>query len=227
MAFVQQAMHAMGGTSTPALHSLTCAIIPYRPPPFSPCPAGRMPGLTPFANPSPFGMKPGAHPPVPHPPPPPYLPPPPPSYPSSPPPLPQPSGDNMAVPNPLASAYAPRPKAKKRDATHMLNPLPPPALSRPLAVSGGADAGSSSALPSAAAAASHRRPAEARPRVKLLPVKHSKLVGIEVPQSDLEKEAEDEARKVKEELQFEEEFVREKRTNRFEWVRKRLIGAKA
>jgi hypothetical protein len=58
-------------------------------------------------------------------------------------------------------------------------------------------------------------------------VKPSKLVGIEVPQADLEKEAEEEARRVKEEQKFEEEFVREKRTNRFEWVRKRQIGAKA
>ena len=44
---------------------------------------------------------------------------------------------------------------------------------------------------------------------------------------DLEKEAEEETRRVKEEQKFEEEFVRERRTNRFEWVRKRLIGAKA
>ena len=134
------------------------------------------------------------------------------------------------MPNPLASAYAPRPKAKKRDATHMLNPLPPPALSRPPLASAASDAaGNSSALnqPGGAAAANQRRSADVRPRLKLLPVKHSKLVGIEVPQTDLEKEADEEARKVKEEQRFEEEFVREKRTNRFEWVRKRLIGAKA
>jgi hypothetical protein len=135
-------------------------------------------------------------------------------------------GDSLAMPNPLASAYAPRPKAKKRDATHMLNPLPPPALSRPLSVNNAADANGSSAQPQPGAA-NQRRVAEARPRLKLLPVKHSKLVGIEVLQADLDKEAEEEARKVKEELRFEEEFVREKRTNRFEWVRKRLIGAKA
>ena len=130
--------------------------------------------------------------------------------------------------NPLASAYAPRPKAKKRDATHMLNPLPPPALSRPIPAGTMSDPnGSAAALPGGAAASNQRRGPEARPRIKLLPVKHSKLVGIEVPQTDLEKEAEEEARKVKEEQNFEEEFVREKRTNRFEWVRKRLIGAKA
>jgi hypothetical protein len=134
--------------------------------------------------------------------------------------------DSLAMPNPLASAYAPRPKAKKRDATQMLNPLPPPALSRPVAASNAADPNASSVQPQSASA-KQRHVAEARPRVKLLPVKHSKLVGIEVLQADLDKEAEEEARKVKEELRLEEEFVREKRTNRFEWVRKRLIGAKA
>ena len=98
-------------------------------------------------------------------------------------------------------------------------------LSRPSPTSNGSDPNTA---PSGAAAGSNqRRGVEQRPRLKLLPVKHSKLVGIEVPQTDLEKEAEEDARKVKEELNFEEEFVREKRTNRFEWVRKRLIGAKA
>ncbi len=134
----------------------------------------------------------------------------------------------MSAPNPLASAYAPRPKAKKRDATHMLNPLPPPALSRPPFATAASDAaGNSSALNQPGGTLVARRGAEVRPRLKLLPVKHSKLVGIEVPHADLEKEAEEEARKVREEQKFEEEFVREKRTNRFEWVRKRLIGAKA
>jgi predicted ATP-grasp superfamily ATP-dependent carboligase len=114
----------------------------------------------------------------------------------------------------------------------MLNPVPPPALSRPPPTSSStaADAASGSApnpALGAAAVGNQRRNTDARPKLKLLPVKFSKLVGIEVSQADLEKEAEDEARKVKEEQNFEEEFVREKRTNRFEWVRKRLIGAKA
>ncbi len=143
--------------------------------------------------------------------------------PPSPPTASPPSGDGAPIINPLASAYAPRPKAKKRDATHMLNPLPPPALSRPIPAPPASDNNGTGG----AAGSNQRRPTDARPRVKLLPVKHSKLVGIEVPQTDLEKEAEEEARKVKEETSFEEEFVREKRTNRFEWVRKRLIGAKA
>ena len=90
------------------------------------------------------------------------------------------------MPNPLASAYAPRPKAKKRDATHMLNPLPPPTLPRPLPAAAASDAANGSSLPPAATGTavggSQRRVADARPRHKLLAVKTSKLVGIEVPQ---------------------------------------------
>jgi len=114
----------------------------------------------------------------------------------------------------------------------MLNPLPPPALPRPIPSSTTSDAPNGSAahpvpgLASGAGGGKHRS-ITTLPKQKLLPVKPSKLVGIEVPQADLEKEAEEEARRVKEEQKFEEEFVREKRTNRFEWVRKRQIGAKA